>query len=42
MSDASSFHYQQKLLLQTLEGKITTYNNAIQRLQQQYQKLQKS
>ena len=40
MSDASSFHYQQKLLLQTLEGKITTYNNAIQRLQQQYQKLQ--
>ncbi len=40
LSETSSFYYQQKLLLQSLESKVDSSQNGIQRLEQHCQRLQ--
>ena len=40
LSETSSFYYQQKLLLQSLESKVNSSKNGIERLQQHSQRLQ--
>ncbi len=40
LSETSSFYYQQKLLLQSLESKVNSSQNGIQRLEQHCQRLQ--
>ncbi len=40
LSETSSFYYQQKLLIQSLESKVNSSQNGIQRLQQHSQRLE--